>query len=93
MNLYNILDRYIFLPLGDLVYGSRVASKFNELRRNEHLSSEQLKALQQKKLQKLIRHCYKTVPYYTRLFDQLGIIPDMIKTLEDLQKLPPLLNN
>ena len=31
MNLYNILDRYIFLPLGDLVYGSRVASKFNEL--------------------------------------------------------------
>ena len=50
MNLYNILDRYIFLPLGDLVYGSRVASKFNELRRNEHLSSEQLKAIQQKKI-------------------------------------------
>lgn len=90
MNLYNILDRYLFLPLGDLVYGSRVASKFNELRHNEHLSSEQLKALQQKKLQKLIHHCYETVPYYTRLFDQLGITPDMIKTPDDLQKLPPL---
>ena len=31
MTLYNYLDRYLFLPLGDLVYGSEVVAKLKEM--------------------------------------------------------------
>lgn len=90
MTLYNILDRYLFLPLGDLVYGSQVYSKFNELIRIDKLSESELFELQNQKLQTMIHHCYDTVPYYRRLFDAHGINPNRIKTKEDLSIIPIL---
>jgi phenylacetate-CoA ligase len=90
MTLYNILDRYVFLPIGDLVYGSRVVAELKEMERNDHLSEESLCDMQNAKLQKLVKHCYETVPYYTRLFDKLGIKPEQIRTRDDLKILPVL---
>lgn len=90
MTLYNILDRYVFLPIGDLVYGSRVVAELKEMCHNDQLSEEELRSIQDIKLQKLVRHCYETVPYYTRMFDSLGIRPEQIRTREDLKILPVL---
>lgn len=90
MNLYNIIDRYLFLPLGDKIYGSYVSSKFRELMSQDFISEEGLLEIQNKKLQKLVKHCYDTVPYYHKLFDTLGVKPEQIKTREDLQVLPVL---
>lgn len=90
MTLYNILDRYVFLPIGDLVYGSSVVAKLNEMRQHDFLSESEIKEIQDRKLQDLVRHCYETVPYYRRLFDGLGILPDQIKKREDLHVLPVL---
>ncbi len=90
MSLYNILDRYVFLPIGDLVYGSSVVSKYKEMMRNDNLSASEIRAIQDRKLQKLVKHCYETVPYYTKLFDNLEIKPEQIRTREDLQVLPVL---
>ena len=90
MTLYNLLDQHLFLPIGDLVYGSRVQAKLKELRRTDRLDAAQLRQLQDAKLQRLVRHCYDTVPYYTQLFDRLGIKPEQIKTREDLALLPVL---
>ncbi|HHX66458.1 MAG TPA: hypothetical protein GX708_00175, partial [Gallicola sp.] len=42
------------------------------------------------RLQMIIEHCYNTVPYYTSLFNELGINYKTIKTLEDLKVLPIL---
>ena len=75
MTLYNYLDKYVFLPLGDLVYGSEVGAKLKEMRRNDMLSEQEICDIQNKKLQRLVNHCYSTVPYYTRLFDKCGIRP------------------
>ena len=90
MTLYNYLDRYVLLPLGDLVYGSCVVKKYKELLRNDMLSEEELREIQNKKLQRLVMHCYDTVPYYTKLFDALRIRPEEIRTREDLKLLPVL---
>ncbi|MBO4599687.1 MAG: phenylacetate--CoA ligase family protein, partial [Bacteroidales bacterium] len=90
MTLYNYLDKYAFLPLGDLVYGSEVGAKLKEMRRNDMLSEQEICDIQNKKLQRLVSHCYSTVPYYTRLFDKCGIRPEQIKTRDDLQLLPIL---
>lgn len=80
----------MFLPIGDLVNGSQVASELKRMRRNDFLSEERIDAIQNAKLQKLINHCYQTVPYYTRIFDQLGIKPEQIRSREDLKLLPVL---
>lgn len=53
-------------------------------------SYEQLCDYRNAKLRKIIHHCYDTVPYYRRLFNERGINPDSIKTLEDLKVLPIL---
>lgn len=90
MSLYNYLDKHIFLPFGDAVYGSCVSHKLKELKRNDMIPEEAVRELQNSKLQKLVKHCYETVPYYTKLFNQKGLIPNDIKTREDLVKLPVL---
>lgn len=53
-------------------------------------SYEQLCDYRDAKLRKMIHHCYETVPYYTKLFNDGGINPDSIKTLDDLKVLPIL---
>ncbi len=57
---------------------------------SERLDSEQLRALQLERLQALVTHCYDNVPYYRRLFDELGMHPADIHSLEDYARLPVL---
>jgi len=90
MSLYNIIDKHIFLPIGDLVYGSCVSEKLKELRRNDMLSEEELHQIQNHKLQQLVRHCYHTVPYYHSLFKKNKLVPEDFHGIEDLAKLPIL---
>ncbi len=42
------------------------------------------------RLQAFVRHCARTVPYYRRRFEECGISPEEIRTLEDLRRLPIL---
>ena len=41
-----------------------------------------------KKLQKLVSFSYQHVPYYRELFDNIGLKPDDIRELADIQKIP-----
>lgn len=66
---------------------------FKDLEKSQYFSAEQLDELHNKKLQKLVSHCYKNVPYYTDLFDKLNLKPEDIKTKGDLKKLPYLDKN
>jgi phenylacetate-CoA ligase len=43
-----------------------------------------------KQLKNIINYAYNYVPYYTKLFDGLGISPKDINSIEELQKLPIL---
>ena len=90
MSFYSYIDRHFLLPIGDLIYSSDISRQWKVLQRNEFLSREDLLEIQNVKLQKLIEHCYDTVPYYHRLFIELGLTPDDIRCAQDLQKLPIL---
>ena len=90
MSLYNILDQCLFLPIGDLVYGSGVHRRLKEFRAVDNMPRKEIFIIQNEKLRKLIRHCYDNVPYYTALFKRLGLTPDDIQSGQDLQKLPVL---
>ena len=54
----------------------------------ETLPREALDAIKLNRLQNLVEKVYATVPFYKKAFDEKGVKPDHIRSLEDLQKLP-----
>ena len=54
----------------------------------ECMSENDKKALQLERLQTAVKRAYEEVPYYRKRFDELGIKPEDIKTLKDIEKLP-----
>ncbi|MBN2438725.1 MAG: phenylacetate--CoA ligase [Deltaproteobacteria bacterium] len=54
----------------------------------ETLPREVLEALQLKRLKQVIQRVYHTVGFYRRVFDEAGVTPDDIKTLDDLKRFP-----
>lgn len=47
-----------------------------------------IKKLQLERLKKIVKRCYEQVPFYTKKFDEIGLKPEDIKTLDDVRKLP-----
>ncbi|MCQ2378553.1 MAG: hypothetical protein MJ016_04980 [Victivallaceae bacterium] len=71
-------------------YGNVFRHALKEYESRNDWSYERLCDFRDLQLRKLVRHCYDTVPYYHRLFNEGGINPDGIKTLDDLKRLPIL---
>lgn len=72
------------------VYGLKFARYYKWLMKTQWLPPEELKELQNVRLQMIIKHAYENVPYYRRVFDERGLKPDDIQTKEDLKRLPIL---
>ncbi len=60
----------------------------DELDPEERMSRDEIQSLQLTRLQHTVRHAYANVPLYTRKFDEVGVHPDDIRTLDDVHKLP-----
>ena len=54
----------------------------------ETLPREALNALQLKRLQQVVNRVYHGVGFYKKSFDKAGVIPDDLKTLDDLKRFP-----
>ena len=54
----------------------------------ETLPREALESLQLKRLRQTLQRVYATVPYYRESFRKAGIVPDMLKSLDDLRRFP-----
>jgi len=54
----------------------------------ETMPREALEAIQVRRLQATAARVYNTVPFYRKRFDEVGVKPDHIRTLDDLRKLP-----
>ena len=78
----------LLLPIHHWFISRRAATRYRELRKSQWMSPRQISELQQVKLRKLVHHAYGHVAYYREVFDQHGLRPDDIATVEDLQKLP-----
>jgi phenylacetate-CoA ligase len=53
-------------------------------------SAERLRALQLARLERLLRHAADHVPYYREAFADLGFVPDDLRAIDDLARLPML---
>ncbi len=54
----------------------------------ETMPREALRALQLQRLRQTVQNCYEHVPHYRKRFDEIGLKPEDIRTLEDLRHVP-----
>ena len=78
------------MPLHHWMISYPALRYYAQLRRTQWWSPEQLEAYQARKLQQLIRHAYRHVPFYRERFDAAGLKPEDITTPADLPRLPTL---
>ena len=78
------------MPLHKWIIRKPAKKYYFWLKSTEFASREKLESLQIERMQKLISHAYHHVPYYRSLFQEKGIKPNEIRTLEDLRKVPLL---
>lgn len=77
-----------FFPLHHWMISYNAAKYYRDLAQSQWLSPEEIKEYQEMKLRELISHAYHHVPFYRETLDRLGLRPEQIRTIEDLQKLP-----
>jgi phenylacetate-CoA ligase len=71
--------------------GARTVERlFETLDATQWLSQSQLHELQSEKLRRLVRHAYRTVPYYRARMQERRLHPEDVRSLDDLHKLPLL---
>lgn len=56
--------------------------------KGRRLSAGELQQWRNRKLRRLVRHAFESVPYYRELFQSVGLSPEGIQTTEDLKKIP-----
>lgn len=61
---------------------------YETLTATQWLSPAQIRDLQDEKLRRMIRHAYRSVPYYRARMQERGLRPEDIRGQEDLHKLP-----
>jgi phenylacetate-CoA ligase len=54
----------------------------------ECMGKEEIQLLQLKRLKEVVNRVYKNVPFYRKKFDEIGLKPEHIKTLKDIEKIP-----
>ena len=79
--LYSGIYKWMRMPVGQLL------SEFESL---EHLSRDELRAYQWRKLIELLRYAVEHSPYYKNMFDQIGANLEDIRSEDDLQLIPIL---
>jgi len=74
--------------IGQRLRNPSITTWFHFLKASENWSLASLETYQLKKLQELVAVAYENSAYYKRIFDELGVKPSDIRSLDDLKKLP-----
>ncbi len=53
-----------------------------------HLDAEELRVVQLQRLKATLKHVFDTVPHYRRVFKDAGLLPEDVRSVEDISALP-----
>jgi phenylacetate-CoA ligase len=90
VGLQNLLLTAYSIKLDRQRYRGRFGEFQALMLRMESAGAADVSAYQNSRLQQIVEHAYRTVPYYTRVFDERRLTPADIRTAADLPKLPLL---
>ncbi len=88
--MYSSLAKNVVVPLYNFATGNPTQKYLKELETSQWFSPWKLERIQEKKLKRLIKHVYETVPYYHSIFRKNKLHLNDIECLDDLAKLPIL---
>jgi phenylacetate-CoA ligase len=87
---YGALLGRVLYPAWERLRGRPTFPLLAQLRRTERASLDELTAIRTGYLRRLIRHAYHHTQHYRQRFDDAGILPGDIQTLDDLARVPLL---
>jgi len=83
--------KYVYGTLPPRIrYGRVFWETYNFLQESQWWSKEKLEEYQMQQLSKLLRHAYENVPYYRKIFDERGLKPKDIQSIDTFRQLPLL---
>jgi len=88
--MYSTLLKTIVLPIADKAMKTNIASSYRKIGQMRTYSKDQIGKWQNNQLNILLDHAYNHTKYYKKLFKQEDLLPDDIKSILDLEKLPTL---
>jgi phenylacetate-CoA ligase len=81
----------LFFPFSSYLLNRRgISSNYRILIKSEWYPEERLREIQFKKMLRTLEFANSRVPYYMKIFKDIGFSPKDIKQLEDIRMLPPL---
>ncbi|MDH5436481.1 MAG: phenylacetate--CoA ligase family protein, partial [Gammaproteobacteria bacterium] len=78
----------LFFPLHERMKGHSTARVHRLLEKTQWLSAEEIRQLQVEKLKCFLTDIWEHVPYYGKLFYDIGFNPETITSISDIQILP-----
>jgi phenylacetate-CoA ligase len=85
-----LVGRIAFPAINYVLNRKDIQGRYRKLLVTEHYSKDALGDLQFRKLRAVLRHAYIWIPFYARRLKEIGLVPEDIKTLEDIRHIPPL---
>jgi phenylacetate-CoA ligase len=85
-----LVGRVTFPAVNYVLNRKDILGRYRKLLLTENCSKDALRELQFRKLSAVLRHACTWNPYYARQFKEIGLLPEDIKTLEDIRRIPPL---
>jgi len=89
-DLFSKVIRELALFRWDKLNGLGVRRHYSYLLQSQFYTADSIRQLQLDKLQQLLKEAYSHVPYYQKVFQNLGLKPEDFTSLSDLSKLPLL---
>jgi phenylacetate-CoA ligase len=80
--------RTLLIPMGDRVFGSRVARRLRFLEKAQWWDADRILSEREGLLKQVIRTAYEEVPFYRDSLRDAGLKPEDIRTPADLRRLP-----
>lgn len=85
-----VVGRVLFPASNHLFNRRDILKNYDYFCRSEAFTREQLEEIQLCRLKEIAEYCHRYVPYYTRLFRKISFLPQEIRSLEDIRRIPPL---
>ncbi|MGQ9652365.1 MAG: phenylacetate--CoA ligase family protein, partial [Phycisphaerae bacterium] len=89
--MYSVIVRKVLYPIDCWRTGRSAERRYRqEFEQSQFLPPAEIRERQLARLRRLLNHVYADCPFYRRRFDEAGIRPDDISSLEDMVGLPIL---
>jgi phenylacetate-CoA ligase len=82
------MDTYDIPAIGTIAKLYKIGKYATELSHVYQMSLEEIRDWQSERLRRIVRHAYDNVELYKRKWNEVGIGPEDIKTIDDLNRLP-----